>query len=97
MFCYALSLIDRQILSLLVAPTKRDLGICDTQSGLQQGLSFAAFYTLAGRPLRFMRTTSHWLGNMSATFGKGSRCPGPIIARRGKLLTGFLLGSTLGW
>ncbi len=51
MFCYALSLVDRQILSLLVAPMKRDLGISDTRVGLLQGLSFAVFYTLAGLPL----------------------------------------------
>jgi len=51
MLCYALSLIDRQILSLLVAPMKRDLQINDTRIGLLQGLSFALFYTLAGLPL----------------------------------------------
>ena len=51
MLCYAFSLIDRQILSLLVAPMKRDLQISDTRIGLLQGLSFALFYTLAGLPL----------------------------------------------
>jgi len=51
MLCYALSLIDRQILSLLVAPLKHDLHINDTRIGLLQGLSFALFYTLAGLPL----------------------------------------------
>jgi MFS family permease len=51
MLCYALSLIDRQILSLLVGPLKRDLHISDTRIGLLQGFSFALFYTLAGLPL----------------------------------------------
>jgi MFS family permease len=51
MLCYALSFIDRQILSLLVAPMKRDLHISDTRVGLLQGFSFALFYTLAGLPL----------------------------------------------
>jgi len=51
MLCYALSLIDRQILSLLVGPMKRDLHVNDTRIGLLQGLSFALFYTLAGLPL----------------------------------------------
>jgi MFS family permease len=51
MLCYALSLIDRQILSLLVGVMKRDLHIRDTRVGLLQGLSFAIFYTLAGLPL----------------------------------------------
>ena len=51
MICYALSFIDRQILSLLVGPMKRDLHISDTRVGLLQGLSFGLFYTLAGLPL----------------------------------------------
>jgi MFS family permease len=51
MVCYTLSFIDRQILSLLVAPIKRDLGISDTKIGLLQGLAFALFYTLLGFPL----------------------------------------------
>lgn len=57
MLCYALSLIDRQILSLLVGPMKRDLHISDTRIGLLQGLSFAIFYTLAGLPLGHIADT----------------------------------------
>ena len=45
---YMLSYMDRVILSLLVAPMKRDFGISDTQVGLMQGLAFALFYTLVG-------------------------------------------------
>ncbi len=48
---YMLSFVDRTILSLLVGPIKRDLGISDTRVGLLQGLSFALFYTLMGLPL----------------------------------------------
>ncbi len=51
MVCYTLSFIDRQILSLLVGPIKRDLGISDTRIGLLQGLAFALFYTILGLPL----------------------------------------------
>src|SRR5712691_1532753 len=51
MVCYTLSFIDRQILSLLVGPIKRDLGITDTRVGLLQGLAFALFYTLLGLPM----------------------------------------------
>ncbi len=49
--CYTLSFIDRQILSLLVGPIKRDLGISDTRIGLLQGLAFAIFYTCMGLPV----------------------------------------------
>jgi MFS family permease len=48
---YILSFIDRQILSLLVGPIKRDLGISDTSMSLLMGFSFAVFYTLFGIPL----------------------------------------------
>jgi MFS family permease len=42
------SFIDRQILSLLVKPIKRDLHLTDTEVSLLMGLSFAMFYTLFG-------------------------------------------------
>lgn len=48
---YVVSFIDRQILSLLVAPIRRDLGISDTQMSLLMGFSFAVFYTFCGIPL----------------------------------------------
>ena len=48
---YMLSYMDRVILSLLVAPMKRDFGISDTQVGLMQGLAFALFYTVLGLPI----------------------------------------------
>jgi sugar phosphate permease len=51
MICYTLSFIDRQILSLLVGPIKRDLGLSDTRVGLLQGLAFAVFYGTLGIPI----------------------------------------------
>ncbi|QIB65112.1 spinster family MFS transporter [Kineobactrum salinum] len=48
---YTLSFIDRQIISLLVDPIRRDLEISDTQISLLQGLAFALFYTLMGIPI----------------------------------------------
>ena len=51
MLCYTLSFVDRQILSLLVGPIKRDLMISDTRIGLLLGFAFAVFYTLAGLPI----------------------------------------------
>lgn len=47
---YTCSFIDRQILSLLVEPIKRDFGLTDPQIGLLQGLSFGLFYSLLGIP-----------------------------------------------
>jgi MFS family permease len=48
---YVFSFIDRQILNLLVAPVRRDLGLSDTQMSLLMGFSFALFYTAFGIPL----------------------------------------------
>jgi MFS family permease len=45
---YTFAFVDRQVISLLVTPIKRDLGLSDTQLSLLMGLSFALFYTLIG-------------------------------------------------
>ncbi|MDR3417075.1 MAG: MFS transporter [Nevskia sp.] len=48
---YTFSFLDRQILSLLVEPIKRDLGINDTAVSLLQGFAFALFLALGGIPI----------------------------------------------
>lgn len=48
---YILSFIDRQILSLLVGPIRKDLGISDFQMSFLQGIAFALFYALLGIPI----------------------------------------------
>jgi MFS family permease len=50
MLIYVSSFIDRQVLTLLVGPMKRDLHLSDTQISLLMGFSFAIFYTLLGIP-----------------------------------------------
>jgi len=47
-FLYWLSVLDRYIISLLVDPIKRDLGINDLQFGLLHGLAFMLSFTLLG-------------------------------------------------
>ena len=48
LLAYTLSYVDRQILSLMVEPVKRDLMLSDTQISLLHGFAFAVFYTLVG-------------------------------------------------
>lgn len=48
---YAVNLLDRQILSMLLVPIKADLGISDTALGFLTGTSFALFYATAGIPI----------------------------------------------
>jgi MFS family permease len=63
----ALSLLDRQVLTLMVGPIKRDLGLSDFQIGLLQGLVFSVFYGIASLPIgwavdRYARRPIIWLG-----------------------------------
>jgi MFS family permease len=51
MLAYTNSFIDRQILSLLIEPIRRDLQINDTQVSLLAGIAFTIFYTLMGVPI----------------------------------------------
>ena len=48
---YVVNMIDRQILSILMEPIKKDLNLSDTQLGLLSGLSFALFFAIAGIPI----------------------------------------------
>lgn len=51
MLAYTNSFIDRQILSLLIEPIRRDLDISDTQVSLLAGIAFTIFYTVMGVPI----------------------------------------------
>ena len=51
MLAYTSSFVDRQILSLLVEPIRRDLNVSDTQISLLAGLAFTVFYTVMGIPI----------------------------------------------
>lgn len=50
LLAYVLSFVDRQILSLMVDPIRRDLGVSDLQMGLLQGFAFALLYAFLGVP-----------------------------------------------
>jgi MFS family permease len=45
---YIFAMVDRQVMTMLVDPIRRELGISDVQAGLLLGLSFALFYTTVG-------------------------------------------------
>ena len=48
MVLYLCSFLDRNVITLLVEPLKRDLSLSDVEIGLLYGLAFAAFYTTLG-------------------------------------------------
>lgn len=53
-FCYTIAYLDRQVISLLIAPIQATLGIDDTQFGMLQGISFSLFYVAATLPLAWL-------------------------------------------
>jgi MFS family permease len=63
---YTCSFIDRQILTLLIEPIRRDLHITDTQVSLLGGLAFSIFYTTLGIPIARIADRSHRRNLMAA-------------------------------
>lgn len=51
MLGYACGHLDRNVVTILLAPIKAEFGVSDTALGLLTGLSFALFYGLMGVPL----------------------------------------------
>lgn len=50
LFVYAMSMVDRQIMAVLIEPIKREFGVSDTAMGLLTGLTFALFYSVVAVP-----------------------------------------------
>src|SRR5262245_32343362 len=48
---YGLSYVDRQILSILMEPIRKEFNFSDTQLGLLSGVAFAIFYATLGIPI----------------------------------------------
>src|SRR5690349_14820890 len=54
-----MNFVDRQILSVLAEPIRRELHLSDTQLGLLTGLSFALFYAVMGVPAAMLADRHH--------------------------------------
>lgn len=54
LIAYVFSFIDRQILSLMVEPIRRDLGITDFEMSLLQGWAFALFFAVVALPIAYL-------------------------------------------
>lgn len=59
MVCYLFSVMDRFVMTLLVAPIKQDLALSDTQVSLLIGFAFTLFYVLMGLPIGRLVDRSH--------------------------------------
>ena len=58
-FIYMLNFMDRQILSVLIEPIRRDIGFTDTQIGLLSGTLFAVCYSLLSVPIAIFADRSN--------------------------------------
>jgi MFS family permease len=60
---YTLNFLDRQLVSVLAEPIRKDLRLTDTQLGMLGGIYFAAFYTFFGIPVGWLadRTKRIWI------------------------------------
>ena len=58
MLIYVVNFVDRQVVTILAEPIKRDLHLADWQLGLMTGLAFAVLYTVLGLPIARMAERS---------------------------------------
>jgi hypothetical protein len=70
---YTFNFLDRQILSILAQPVKKDLGLDDAQLGMLGGLAFAALYSTLAIPLALLadRTSRTWVITVSLGMWSG--------------------------
>jgi MFS family permease len=90
---YVLSFADRQVISMLVTPIKRDFALDDVRMSLLMGLSFALLYGVTGLPMgaladRFPRRLLIWVGASfwalcATACGLVQTYPALLVARAG--------------
>jgi MFS family permease len=70
---YVFNFLDRQIVTILAEPIKRDLGIADWQLGLMTGTAFAVFYCTLGIPIARLaeRRSRPWIIGLSLAVWSG--------------------------
>lgn len=56
---YTFNFLDRQLLSILSEPIRKELNLSYTQVGMLTGLTFALFYTTFGVPLAWLADRTH--------------------------------------
>lgn len=66
---YVFNFMDRQVLSVLAEPVKRDLHLSDTQLGLLGGFMFALFYTTFGVPVAWLADRTQRVRVLAAACG----------------------------
>ncbi|POF44315.1 hypothetical protein B0D71_05895 [Pseudomonas laurylsulfativorans] len=84
LIAYIFSIMDRQILTLLVGPIQQSLQVNDSWMGVLHGFTFAAFYSLVGLPIA--RLIDRGNRRLVITIGIGLWC---LATAAGGLATEF--------
>lgn len=89
---YFLSILDRQLLSLLVVPIQTDLKLSDSQLGAAQGLAFILFYSVMGLILAYAvdRFSKAWIVFLGVGFWSLSTIACGLASNFGELFTARL-------
>ena len=66
---YTFNFLDRQFLSVLAEPVRRELQLSDTQLGMLTGLMFALFYTVCGIPVAALADRTNRVRVMAVACG----------------------------
>lgn len=66
---YTFNFLDRQFLSVLAEPVRRELLLSDTQLGMLTGLMFALFYTVCGIPVAALADRTNRVRVMAVACG----------------------------
>lgn len=64
---YTLNFVDRQVIGILAAPIKQELGLSDTELGLMGGVAFGLFYSVLGIPLAILADRTSRSGVIAAS------------------------------
>jgi MFS family permease len=92
-FIYTFNFLDRQLMSILTEPIRKEMGLTDRQMGLLGGIYFAAFYTIIGVFVGFFadRFSRKWIlvtgstlwSGFTAACGFSAAYPALMISRMG--------------
>jgi len=87
---YIFSSIDRSVISMMVQPLERDLGVSDFQISLLQGPAFGVFYVLCGLPMGWLvdRISRRWLVAAGVTVWGAATCACGLAGNVAQLFAG---------
>lgn len=93
MIALMFNFLDRQLMTLLITPIKKDFGLSDTQVGLLIGFAFVFFYVLIGVPISRLvdRGPRKWLLGAALTFWSVMTMACGLAANVGQLIAARML------